>query len=121
MHAGRDVDALVAERVMGFTRQDESYLSVTAGLVRRFVWRDQTGDEYCAGPPRYSTDMAAAWHVVETLRLTVQPDAGSGGGGMAGRKDRRHHVYWEEVAEAETAPLAICLAALRLVGDREAL
>lgn len=104
MEAGRELDALVAEQVMGL--------------------------RYVQGPhptiPRYSTDIAAAWHVVDKMgwsycyfELGHQPfDAFSDGEGG----DYPVSSYWycsaeqEYRAEGASPPHAICLAALKAVG-----
>jgi len=61
-------------------------------------------------PParRYSTDIAAAWEVVEELDLSMYP--------LACTVGWRFEFDRNEGAEAETAPLAICLAALKAKG-----
>lgn len=81
---------------------------------------------------RYSTDVSAAWMVVEWLHKygsvvievlpyavwvyiqIVAPDVADGGGPIDACRDfRKVHL------SADTAPLAICRAALRAVGGRE--
>ncbi len=85
LEAGRDLDALVAEKVMGET------CLFTA--------------------PAYSTDIAAAWQVVDKLHaLSFYLEVGS-----AGWMARFANISATE-ASAATAPLAICLAALKAVG-----
>jgi hypothetical protein len=106
MYAGRELDALVGERVMG---------------------RDMTkpeGFKYPIGLPRYSEDIAAAWTVVEHFRargkgwiITAEPGktrvANLDGEGIpAGQWDFAELIAYE----APTAPEAICLAALAAVG-----
>jgi hypothetical protein len=91
VNAGRELDALVAEKVMG---------------------RDMTrpaGFKHPIGMPHYSTDIAAAWEVVERLRAA---------GHWFDLRDIRGNGYWasfgqEMSAEGKTASLAICLAALK--------
>jgi hypothetical protein len=56
--AGPELDALVAERVLGWVR-------VMHDGRRRW---SHTGRAYRDEPPRYSTDIAAAWHIVEWAR-----------------------------------------------------
>ena len=106
MRAGRELDALVAEKVMGL-----------------------------AAP--YSTDIAAAWLVVEHMHARLDPAAqgahqlltlmcvGHYRDCWAASFDFELTDDWHEAdrigaypfaARAETAPLAICLAALRTVG-----
>jgi hypothetical protein len=59
--AGRDLDAAVAEHVMGWTRRDYD----DTGAIYGPWW---VGPEGAHGPfslPPFSTDIAAAWAVVE--------------------------------------------------------
>ena len=121
--AGRDLDALVAEKVMGFTvahclpvfsTQDEWYervpITKDGGLERALSY--------------YSTDIAAAWEVVGKLhgKISLQgPGTTDMGEGYAtyGTWTAQFQPKGEqtEVTEkADTAPLAICLAALKAVG-----
>ena len=97
MEAGRELDTLVAEKVMG--------LNVDRSMMHN-------GPSYF-DPPAYSTDIAAAWLVVEKLRETHDVEL------------RGYQPYepnnWQVVVDSEfytegTAPHAICLAALKAVG-----
>jgi hypothetical protein len=119
MPAGREMDALVAEHVMGW----KWYTSVaSAGRLKALGVKDQHfyGDGWslagsAAEPyvdalrhvPRYSVDIFNAWEVVDhqqgglRFELRRRPDGG----------------FWcsfgeRMSAEAESAPLAICRAAL---------
>jgi hypothetical protein len=113
----REIDALVAEKVMGWTR-------TASGWHHECPSAGPDGVNIAA-PPHFSTDIAAAWQVAEKLGLTVTPMSVRGirkwgsarcnyfqgpplvAVGMTKGRD------WET---AETAPMAICLAALRWVG-----
>ena len=104
----RELDAWIAENVMGYK---VGYL----GPNRRFCMRAPNapvGQEQWV--PKYSTDIAAAWEVFDRL-----PELGEYGTWKV-EKDRNHYYcmftddepYEEWVHEgAETASLAICLAA----------
>lgn len=81
--------------------------------------------EYISGEiPHYSTDIAAAWPVVEKLCLSVLRNANDEY--LVGKFDETvwNGDEWVDgqmvcilrPSEAATAPLAICLAALRVVG-----
>ncbi len=133
MNAGRELDAFVAERVMGFTRWVYPAHIGCSGAVllnemqldaRPEFWRktglDEVGeavplDERQDHVPHYSTDSAAALQVVEQFRewkISKHEDP---------RSTPYECVVWiardvDVFAEAATAPLAICLAALRAVG-----
>ena len=123
--AGRELDALIAEKVMGLPPEqwrhdapgcEDIYYNVCnrCGLSQNSKSDAEFYQERCPEPAPYSTDIAAAWLVVEKLRLAVvsgdDPKDGS-------------HGYWagvpvplggnmEDWRGADTAPLAICRAAL---------
>lgn len=107
MPAGRELDALVAEKVM-----DDP-------VDRQIV--DQHGFEIILRRsrlvlPRYSTDISAAWKIVEHLRsrnmfvelseMGINKDWSCSFDGEDGKT-----VH----AEGDTAPMAICMAALLAV------
>jgi Phage ABA sandwich domain len=131
MEPGRELDALIAEKVLGWDRkhavvecEDEWYsYCKNCGLTGAEVLpagSKRTWDTPCDTPPGYSTDIAAAWEVVERMRLAVMPREGEG--------------YWAGVIAYDykdpcgvidqlfggvfgsTAPHAICLAALKALG-----
>ena len=128
--AGRELDALVAEQVMGEKLIPDGHCDECRSLGGPIML-----SEYGYGPPAsYSTDIEAAWAVVEKLIAMTVP-----------YKDTvmhrvvftlEHHEVnringpnqwnarimllpepgqWEDI-DAATAPLAICLAALKAVG-----
>jgi len=120
--AGRDLDALVAEKVMGWT--EVRLLSTT---YDNSVW-PVTVTGWVGIPPgetkeddvdEFSTDIAAAWLVVERLGAKARR-------WCIGRDDEGAawvvRTCWmsppdrEDHGRGETAPLAICRAALRAVG-----
>jgi hypothetical protein len=114
MEAGRELDALIAEKVMGWTVE----LIVNSPCDAFEEWRDAQGWRYGPNPPLYSTDIAAAWEIAEKLQLAVIPDAS--GGWCAGHALFRGPGWYEENVNdwehADTAPLALCRAALAAVG-----
>lgn len=119
MVAGRELDALVAERVMGRSVYGGPVPQDDVQLIDEGSWCFVEGygmqptTETC---PRYSSNIADAWQVV-------------------GRFDS-YHLDWNELdklhecrllhykldafgyARTETAPLAICRAALMAVSPR---
>ncbi len=140
MTAGRELDALVAEKVMGWRRMTyaEQYPGNPNFAHRNELtgyWHDAVG-KYCARaedcPDYYapedawspSTDIAAAWEVVEKLCATGTDEERY----FIVRREAAEYVvtFWREalahnVAEefesrAKNAPLAIALAALKAVG-----
>lgn len=105
LEAGRELDALVAEKVMGWTVALED-----RGPCR--VWRPHENSAERSQPiPPYSTSIEAAWEVVEKMRQRE-----------FGFSLNDAWIAWflaapnEYQADADTAPHAICLAALKAVG-----
>jgi hypothetical protein len=101
-------------------------------LIYRGKWRgywDCGGGRHYSdedgGPLHYSTDMAAAWLVIERLReyapvVEYYPD----GSGTASKQWRViftkiPNVWGHVLADADTAPLAICLAVLEMEATKE--
>jgi len=116
--AGRELDALVAERVMGW-----SNISRGADGDDAYGWNASlSGHVPPHGRiqiPKYSTNIAAAWEVVEK-RLSTDghfafwPSVAGFSVAYHGIRTWDSEPVWE--VWAETAPLAICRAALRAVG-----
>lgn len=113
MKSGRDLDALMAEKVMGWTDVNLN----GSGIPPHF--KHLTSHELY---PNYSTDIAAAWEVVEKLtssegiKLEIHPsncfkeyEVGITFEDKDG--DAMGPFYFLE----KTAPHAICLAALKAV------
>ena len=123
MNAGRELDALIAEKVMGLAgvRDGKSWLYGDN-------WTYHKKGVLCL-VPHYSTQIADAWQVAEKMWPLVQ----GGGYGtyrvLLNRRDGDNKYVCEFAidpdggwstharAEAPTAPLAICLAALKAVGN----
>jgi hypothetical protein len=164
MKAGRELDALIAEKVMGLCTGKTGYVSeakltaqyriaVHDDYVKNYReepnadWlesevedrvRETVGGDYppkeCGkceyGPHRtmksYSTDIAAAWEVVEQFRRGWNGQAAAcidmHVSDYVSMPDCHCIIYGPSItrihAEAETMPLAICLAALRAVGEQ---
>jgi hypothetical protein len=127
MEAGREMDVLIAERVMGWRRVQwatEAGRAIEPGwmLVNEIDWatdhyRAARSDELPSSDfdvlvPRYSTDIPAAWPVLEKLMADFNVEL---------RWDGRRwtccviHPFYRGHA-ADTAPLAICRAALAATG-----
>jgi len=94
MPAGPEMDALVAEKVMGYTS--------------------------CAfGVPRYSESLEAAWEVVEKMKPVWREFRLSFGPYLAGKEGLKDGWELEPALGSpvygygETAPLAICRAAIK--------
>jgi len=104
--AGRCLDAWVAEDLMGWTRSVAGnypwQMTPPHGLVGRLK-------VYLV--PKYSTDIAAAWEVVGRVR------EGKGNCDMQWRVEWGFSFGSDFYSWAPTAPLAICRAALKAVGE----
>lgn len=112
MNAGRELDALIAEKVMGF----ETVNFKSSDPHEIIVTKDAEGNMRMA-VPFYSTDIAAAWEVVEKLRDTWAIELHGRDGAWSCLVEEGDEVtaHFIAIAEADTAPLAICLAALKVV------
>lgn len=109
--AGRDMDKLIAEKIMALTgiRWSTSYPT---------DWIYSNG-EYVVGKnlgwdalPRYSTDISAAWEVVEKLRHRGLFQINVWHNDMC-----QVNLSNCDAVVSETAPLAICRAALLAVSN----
>ena len=113
IEAGRELDAEVAERVMGLRTRPRSWskegpcLQEAPGKPWRII-------------PHYSTSVADAWEVVEKIRsaskLSVIVEASTNPTEYICAVGAHHRGQWIETVRAvsESAPAAICAAALRL-------
>ncbi len=114
MKAGRELDALVAEKVMGWVFQKATRPFEYPG------WSLPNGDfKNIAELPPVSTNIAAAWQVVEKVReLTVSLNNADGWECCFSTTNGSFLVAGDEefYGRASTAPHAICLAALRAMG-----
>ena len=105
LQAGRELNAMVAEKVMGYK------MTEVAGT--KYV------DGFSVQEPRpYSTDLMAAWEVVEKMQDYQKPHQ------MGHPLHLKYHFWVEKwyasigASEAleDTVPLAICRAALKAMG-----
>src|SRR3990167_1498198 len=115
MEPGREMDALIAEKVMGWEKAVNSW-----GNGADIGWNlpsllphDPERRTWSRDPLPYSTDISAAWQVVEKTRVGVRP---YGAGWIAESEDAGRMYGNSYQAIADTAPYAICLAALKAVG-----
>lgn len=113
MKAGKELDALIAEKVMGWRM--ELWSSYSELLPANKVWVGDDDNYRYVENFKPSTNISDAWHVVEWLEKNI------GGISLESHCDERRYsfrvfngTHWI-VARAETAPLAICLAALKCV------
>ena len=114
MEAGRELDTLVMEVVMGYTREEREFLP-----SQHWAWvKPDEKPTYLL--PQFSRDMTAAWEVVEKVHsMGWFTD-------LCWRDDVIHgRIVWAMdfvtnagkcvSADSESAPLAICRAALLAV------
>ena len=128
MKPGRELDALIAEKVMGWTDVHLHDGTAKDTKLTTLFYGEWVGRPRGEGALRrvlpYSTDIAAAWEVVEKMRASYSfqlqvprlPLAGDVFDWSAVFFVRRTPEEWGAFHSASTAPHAICLAALRAVG-----
>lgn len=118
MNAGRELDVLVAENVMGWVRGDRYWIdpqNPDAFYGTEFTINDTDHD---IPPFQPSTDIAAAWLVLDAPILgkvlaNVEVAIYKHAAGYTCQFENDESSNWYE-ADADTAPLAICLAALKV-------
>lgn len=108
MEAGPELNALVAEKVMGL--KNVGMRNHVQG--EDLFGEDQDGDTVWV--PAYSTDIAAAWLVVDKMRQNGRVYLQGRLNSWTFRCSPDGIELFE--ADAPTAPLAICRAALAAVG-----
>lgn len=122
MNAGIELDILIAEKIFGLEVVKNKSGSKRGGFyysVGEPDWDDFYGDMQLANPvPIYSLDIATAWEVVEKLfelGWDCEVSMYRAEQGPRYRVDVRVIEHQEHGATefADTAPLAICLAALK--------
>lgn len=112
--ASRDLDRLVAEKVMKQVRSGDCPIG---DFNCPGIWTSRDECWWAPCLPCYSKDIAAAWEVVKRLRATgcaVHIGTHNNGHEWTVRASRGClRASWE--GHGDTAPLAICRAALRAV------
>lgn len=103
-----DIDREIAEKVMGWYIQKRFIHYVPVGMPNRDFWWDENIPKYSVQNWHPSTDIAQAFMVVEKFN---QFEIG---------KDKEGSYFcvinFDEIIDhADTAPLAICKAALKTV------
>lgn len=145
MKPGRELDALVAEKVMGLPpfakailpKLGRHIIADNSGASCLVCGRDVRDDDLCL--PRYSTDIASAWKVIEKIHSS-EFNWSSGVGFWDGNQSNTKlkislsfkceddykawsiRLYDEQnntlhmATVGDSAPHIICLAALKAVG-----
>ena len=132
LEAGRELDAIVALDVMGWKRHEWR----EHRALQRMVFCPKCGNtkakvalsdfyEFCGTAllPRYSADIVAAWEVVEKLEYnwSLGRDVGQCSNDYETSGDKLYRFVYSapgmpmQGISANTAPLAICRAALKAV------
>lgn len=118
---GRELDSLIAEKVFGrsvVTYRNGDIWRVMLNTILNDGWKYiDIGTGILKNIPPYSTNIAAAWEVVEKLRserMMVSIVSDEDGGWNVEMWDYNNRQSKEVFSE--TAPHAICLAALKAVG-----
>ena len=119
MKAGRELDALIAEKVMGLDVHNKVNIFYNRPKNQKHGWQNI---------PHYSTKIADAWLVVEKLAnegfcpALIYDDDGSWTMAFDGIQNLPEDdeplitsFCIEAKMIADTAPLAICLAALKAI------
>jgi hypothetical protein len=110
----RKIDALVAEHVMGWANIDVPDAKIPS-LVIGVRYDMHGGVPAHWEVPSYSTNLAAAWEVVE--KLTEEGyEFWVSGDGRVELYDQDDNQFHAGYSTRRTAPLAICLAALKAKG-----
>ncbi len=129
MKAGRELDELVAEKVMGMHKKIGNHGGMMGSRSGYFdAWIESNGERYGRDAPPFSTDIEAAWQVVEKVRnIEIDKDSlvKASFQVMASPYDPVYYAGWVAHDDAnafyhwnfaDTAPYAICLAALAAKG-----
>ena len=129
MQAGREMDALIAEKVMGLPHNELGEKCPRCGGETRIgldrAWCGNCSEWIYSPYPEFSDDIAAAWQVVEKIRelksawfeIGANPDFMSDRGdyycSIRGGKIEYDSPSCTLELYGDTAPLAICRAALK--------
>lgn len=134
MKPGRELDALVAEKVMGLVLQPITVVDYKGvhtepgSVVKDYTAPDGRKCRSVKECPHYSTSIADAWLVVEKLQcqghdgkwfFRLDYDCVETWDCAFYKESTCDGGYPEQWATALTAPHAICLAALKAVGVEE--
>ncbi len=118
MKAGRELDALVAEKVFGInvvkSEHKNGYAYYTDGEPD-WDWIRFEGSSLQNAIPMYSTDISDAWKVIEKLSFTVELTTNNPYGPTTDETEWLVTFHAEFEAHGCSAAHAICLAALKTI------
>lgn len=117
MQAGRELDELIATKVMGWRK--EIVYPPTELMPPYYIWVNPMDSDNCLPKFNPSTNIADAWEVVEKMLeqgYDMRLDYLYAHETYICLFDKAIPYYSEGGEYANTAPLAICLAALKTVG-----
>ena len=116
MLEGLELDTLIAEKVMGeikptYTHDHDDVFKIIYSDEKNWCcYPEFDKGDICEWTPKpFSTSILCAWEIVEKLRMFVLP---FGKTDWCSTNIRNHRGAFENIAVADTAPLAICRAAL---------
>ncbi len=116
MEAGRELDTVIAIKILGWKviETDESNGDDNLWLSKdgQNVFADKFGE--AMELPHYSTDISDAFPIADKLRLGLMPS--NSGKWAAGQN--KPATSPKDFSYAETAPHAICLAALSAIDPK---
>jgi hypothetical protein len=118
LEAGRELDTLVAEKVMGWTKWRSPVVPRGSAEPDCWLTNDRTSPTFKIAHWSPSTDIACAWQVVERMRdrgfaLELHYEFGCSIQWVADFSNDGWSSTGEQLGD--TAPLAICRAALAAV------
>lgn len=119
LKAGRELDALIHERTMGLPTMGKEGWSHILGQQSLYV-EDPDGKRYPAElfkPAKYSTDISAAWEILENFSAFVIHKRDDGDMYWTSIFVPESALGWVNGPTAATAPLAICLGVLATVEE----
>lgn len=121
MKPGRELDALVAEKVMGW-RDARLHRNGPTDPCEWEAWQGippEPEHGWRTALPHYSTSIADAWQVVEWLAEHHDGFVSVGVRSVDWGESGDYYDHFAHTTSGESAPHAICLAALAAVGSPE--
>ncbi len=115
MKSGKELDALIAQKVLGWKSLKRRWSNGAHSGVLDY-WVDENGTEMGSVLPKFSSDIEAAWEIVEVLECVQftlnwrQNWEWEAHFAILDPKTQDPDIY---EGTGESAPLAICLCALK--------